>query len=221
VRGQSSRRLPEKCLRIKFAAGSPQVRLTLLLLGLLLSACSPIPASPALQAPGTPVPSAGAAASPPSEAATFPAPTLEPVTVTQTTTPEPAGTVLAPEAPAATPRPRPTPTPLPRVIAFGHYGSASGELAAPSGVAVTSDAVFVAERDNHRVQRFTLQGQFVWQAGSAGSAPGQLSSPTGIAAFNGLLYVADTNNHRIQVVDIKTKAVSTLTLQGIEPVNGK
>ena len=69
MRGPSSRRLPEKCLRIKFAAGSPQVRLTLLLLGLLLSACGPIPASPALLAPGTPVPSAGDAASLPSEAA--------------------------------------------------------------------------------------------------------------------------------------------------------
>jgi hypothetical protein len=31
------------------------------------------------------------------------------------------------------------------------------------------------------------------------------------------MYIADTNNHRIQVVDMKTKAVSTLQLQGVDP----
>jgi hypothetical protein len=32
----------------------------------------------------------------------------------------------------------------------------------------------------------------------------------------GKLYVADTNAHRIRVVDLKTKTVSTLKLQGVE-----
>ena len=32
------------------------------------------------------------------------------------------------------------------------------------------------------------------------------------------MYVADTNNHRIQIIDMKTKDLSTLQLQGVEPV---
>ena len=43
------------------------------------------------------------------------------------------------------------------------------------------------------------------------------SEPGGISIAGGKLYVADTNAHRIRVVDLTTKAVSTLTLQGVEP----
>ncbi len=39
--------------------------------------------------------------------------------------------------------------------------------------------------------------------------------PGGISYANGKLYVADTNAHRVRVVDLKTKAVSTLKLQGV------
>jgi DNA-binding beta-propeller fold protein YncE len=42
------------------------------------------------------------------------------------------------------------------------------------------------------------------------------SEPAGISYAAGKLYVADTNAHRIRVVDLKTKAVSTLKLQGVE-----
>ncbi len=42
------------------------------------------------------------------------------------------------------------------------------------------------------------------------------SEPGGICYADGKLYVADTNAHRIRVVDLKTKAVSTLKLQGVE-----
>jgi thiol-disulfide isomerase/thioredoxin len=42
------------------------------------------------------------------------------------------------------------------------------------------------------------------------------SEPGGISYADGKLYVADTNAHRIRVVDLKTKAVSTLKLQGVE-----
>jgi hypothetical protein len=48
------------------------------------------------------------------------------------------------------------------------------------------------------------------------------SEPGGISCAGDKLYVADTNAHRIRVVDLKTKTVSTLKLQGVEapkPVN--
>lgn len=41
--------------------------------------------------------------------------------------------------------------------------------------------------------------------------------PAGISYAAGKLYVADTNAHRIRVVDLKTNAVTTLELQGVDP----
>jgi thiol-disulfide isomerase/thioredoxin len=47
------------------------------------------------------------------------------------------------------------------------------------------------------------------------------NEPGGLSVAGDKLYVADTNAHRIRVVDLKNKAVSTLNLQGVEPVKGK
>lgn len=47
------------------------------------------------------------------------------------------------------------------------------------------------------------------------------SEPGGISYADGKLYVADTNAHRIRVVDVKTKAVTTLKLQGVEAPKSK
>ncbi len=44
-----------------------------------------------------------------------------------------------------------------------------------------------------------------------------LSEPAGMSVAKGKLYLADTNAHRIRVVDLKTKAISTLALKGVEP----
>jgi sugar lactone lactonase YvrE len=43
-----------------------------------------------------------------------------------------------------------------------------------------------------------------------------LSEPGGLSIAGDKMYVADTNNHRIRIVDLNTKAISTLTLQGVE-----
>jgi thiol-disulfide isomerase/thioredoxin len=53
-------------------------------------------------------------------------------------------------------------------------------------------------------------------AGEGWLAGGLFNEPAGLSAAKGKLYVADTNAHRIRVVDLKTKVVSTLTLQGVE-----
>lgn len=45
-----------------------------------------------------------------------------------------------------------------------------------------------------------------------------LNEPGGLAIAGGKMYIADTNNHRIQVVDMKTREITTLNLQGVDPV---
>ena len=55
-----------------------------------------------------------------------------------------------------------------------------------------------------------------WLAGPLFNEPAGLSFAVG-AEGGDRLYVADSNAHRIRVVDVKTKKVSTLKLQGVDP----
>jgi hypothetical protein len=104
-------------------------------------------------------------------------------------------------------------------------GSAGGELSNPSGVGVDSTGlVYVGDKNNHRVQKFTAAGAFVsaWgknvdnvaagtgyevctviancKAGETDTAlGGEMNNPFGIAVDgNDNIYVADQFSHRIQ-----------------------
>jgi thiol-disulfide isomerase/thioredoxin/sugar lactone lactonase YvrE len=50
----------------------------------------------------------------------------------------------------------------------------------------------------------------------ASDSPAQFDEPAGITYAAGKLFVADTNNHLIRTVDLKTKAVATLAIPGLE-----
>ena len=61
--------------------------------------------------------------------------------------------------------------------------------------------VYVADTNNHRIQKFNAAGDWLntWGTGSAGGGNDQFSYPTGIAVdSSGFIYVADKSNHRIQ-----------------------
>ena len=70
----------------------------------------------------------------------------------------------------------------------------------PAGMVITPDgAILLVDSGNHRIQKFTLDGQYVSQFGSLGDGPGQFNLPWGIALDReGLIYVADWRNDRIQ-----------------------
>ncbi len=70
----------------------------------------------------------------------------------------------------------------------------------PRDIAVGSGGyVYVADMYNHRIQKFTSNGQFVTKWGSYGSEDGQFDSPSGIAVdSSGNVYVVDGGNGRIQ-----------------------
>jgi len=90
---------------------------------------------------------------------------------------------------------------------FGSLGTAPGQFTHPRNLAVGPDGnLYVVDTDNHRVQVFDSQGNFVRQWGSQGEADGQFKEPWGIAVdAEGNVYVADTWNHRIQVFDSNGK----------------
>jgi tripartite motif-containing protein 71 len=58
--------------------------------------------------------------------------------------------------------------------------------------------LYVADMDNHRVQKLDSSGNVLASWGSLGSGPAQLNSPRDVALDSaGNIYVADYNNHRV------------------------
>jgi DNA-binding beta-propeller fold protein YncE len=88
------------------------------------------------------------------------------------------------------------------------------------GVVYVDGKLYVADTYNSKIKLVDPERR-TSQTFLGGEKPGWLTTPVfsepgGISYANGKLYVADTNAHRIRVVDLKTKAVSTLKLQGVE-----
>jgi len=84
---------------------------------------------------------------------------------------------------------------------WGGLGSAPGQFRRPCGIALSPDGgfVYVVDRDNHRVQQFDGEGDFVKQWGGEGDGPGKFRHPEGIAvAQDGTVFVTDTGNNRVQ-----------------------
>ena len=86
------------------------------------------------------------------------------------------------------------------LLTVGQPGSEPGEMADPRGLAVDKAGnVYVADSNNHRIQKFDGQGTFLKNWGSQGPEAGQFQEPWGVAAdAQGNVYVADTWNHRVQ-----------------------
>ena len=96
---------------------------------------------------------------------------------------------------------------------FGTFGSDLGQFRGPSGLTLDGEGnVLVADCRNHRIQKFTAQGQFLAAVGTEGRGPLQFYYPTDIAFNTGnkRFYVAENLNHRIQILnfDLSTSVLS-------------
>lgn len=106
-----------------------------------------------------------------------------------------------------------------RTIAGGDlfdFGDQDGKgdtarLQHPLGVAVYNGVVFIADTYNHKIKALDPSNGRVWTFATGFQEPG------GVSIANGKLYVADTNTHAIRIVDLESKAVSTLTIEGLTP----
>lgn len=81
-----------------------------------------------------------------------------------------------PPTPTPTVTPTPTPTPQPNFVTqWGQaFGSGNGQFNHPLGVAVdTAGNVYVVDSGNYRIEKFTSNGAFLSQWGSAGTGNGQ------------------------------------------------
>jgi len=99
-------------------------------------------------------------------------------------------------------------------------GGADGLFYEPWGVAVGPDgSVYVTDTWNHRVQKFTADGQFITKWGFFGTAesPDAFWGPRGIAVdAQGRVYVADTGNKRIAIFTGDGQPVTQFGGQGYD-----
>jgi thiol-disulfide isomerase/thioredoxin len=88
------------------------------------------------------------------------------------------------------------------------------------GVAVYQGKLLVADTYNNKLKLLdpeSLRCETYLGDGQPGKEdqPPRFDEPAGLCVAGDLLFVADTNNHAIRIVDLKTKAVRTLKLDGV------
>ncbi len=67
------------------------------------------------------------------------------------------------------------------------------------GIAVDdSSNVYVADRNNNRIQKFDSNGGYLTQWGTLGTGDGQFNHPSGVATDGSWIYVTEENNNRVQ-----------------------
>jgi hypothetical protein len=83
---------------------------------------------------------------------------------------------------------------------LGTKGTGNGQFEYPYGVAVdSSGSVFVVDRGNDRVQKFSSAGTFIKTWGTKGTGIGQFKGPLALSIdSSGNVFVTDTSNNRVQ-----------------------
>ena len=72
----------------------------------------------------------------------------------------------------------------------------------PIGITIHNNYVYVCDSDNHCIQVFDMDLNFIKSIGSHGKGEGEFDSPEDIKFdTSGNMYVADLDNYRVQVLD--------------------
>jgi DNA-binding beta-propeller fold protein YncE len=91
-----------------------------------------------------------------------------------------------------------------RVRWWGQHGKLPGQFRFAEGLAMCphTQTLYVVDADNHRVQAFTDQGNYIHEFGIKGLLPGQFDCPAAVAVDQfGHVYVCDMENYRVQVFE--------------------
>jgi len=91
---------------------------------------------------------------------------------------------------------------------WGDYGTENGQFNGPNSIIVNENHVYITDENNHRIQKFDKNGQWLDSWGTFGVDDGQLREPGGLHVFNDVLYVTDTLNDRIQLFSTDGKFIT-------------
>ena len=108
------------------------------------------------------------------------------------------------------------------------FGDADGEgddvrLQHPLGIVLYEGKVLIADTYNHKIKLLDVEKKTVetfagtGKSGQIDGAKATFYEPAGLSIAGGKLFIADTNNQAIRVLDLKTKNVSTLKIEGLTP----
>jgi hypothetical protein len=100
------------------------------------------------------------------------------------------------------------------VSTFGTRGAGNGQFQYPAGSVVANGQLFVVDKQNNRVQVFTLAGVYVSQFGTFGTGNDNFSFPEGICTDGSDLYIVDSGNHRIKKVSFAGTYISQFGSRG-------
>ena len=106
------------------------------------------------------------------------------------------------------------------VISVGKQGSGSLEFDEPCSTTISSitGQIYVADRNNHRIQVLNSDLTFSHTFGTYGLSKGKFNYPVDVAIDRqGLVYVTDTFNHRIQIFTPEEQFLSQFGTKGSGP----
>ena len=100
------------------------------------------------------------------------------------------------------------------IKSIGTKGSNNGQFDKPISLAFDNNrCLYVVDNNNHRVQKFSMDGDYIVQFGCEGSSDAELKHPYGIAVHNGRVYVADSANKRISVFQYNSEYCTSFGAQ--------
>ena len=100
-----------------------------------------------------------------------------------------------------------------RIRTFGSRGDRPEQMEYPQGIAVDDmDNIYVSSQ--HKLQKFTSNGELIKCIGRRGSKEGEFDDPRGITIHSNQVYVCDEDNHRIQVFDLDLNFIRSIGSRG-------
>ena len=104
-------------------------------------------------------------------------------------------------------------------ILVGAKGSALGQVTGPMGLAFDAQGnLYVADRGNNRIEKFSPDGKAIAAWGTKGIGPGQFDAPVDVAVDRqGNIFVLDSQNDRIQKLTPEGKSVGQWGAKGNGP----
>ena len=104
---------------------------------------------------------------------------------------------------------------------IGRRGSKEAEFDDPRGVTIHSNQVYVCDRDNHRIQVFDLDLNYIGSIGSHGRERGELDCPLDVTFdTSGNMYVVELGKDRVQVMDSSGQFIRMFGQEGEGKLSG-